>query len=674
MNKHTNHIITLLFWTILLLCSEVVCAQFEETNEVVQLQLLLEEMNSEEEESTKDVQHLLDELMPLLEHKIPINTATLADLESLFFLTPMQQKALLTYRQQYGDILSPYELPAVEGFDLHAAKLTALFLSFSLPNRNKRIYNKQELILRSSGLWQQQAGYAAGKFEGNAMRQYLRYRGNVQQLELGFTAEKDPGETSFRGENPYHFDYQSAFAMLRLKHVQSKIIVGDYLVQWGQGLTMWQGFSIGKSSDVVQIARLNEGIKPYGSTEENNFMRGAAGQVRLGKHWELMGFFSYKKIDANIDTVDNWRIIRSLPKSGLHRTASEINNKNAVQIVGAGAKLNYRWQALKLGLAYQQTILSLPIKLDEQIYKKYLFQGDRQQTISLTYQYNFNRMFLFGESASDGLGIATIHGLQLLPANSFSLSIQHRLIRKTYHALFASAQIESSRVNDEQGWYLGVKFSPIAYLTLNAYADFFQFSWAKYASVSPGRGREYLLQGSYQINREWELNVRYTYETKPKKITTEKFLFDKEQQRQSCRLQLNAELSKHIALRSKIEGVKHEHQSTSVGIYLAQDLGYTSEKENFKLWFRLAYFNTDDYNSRIYAYENGLRYQFDIPSFYGEGFRSYLKASYKIKRRWLFECKLGTAFYPHVESIGSGLGKIEGNQRSEWKLQVKYAI
>lgn len=643
------------------------------TNELNQLQLLLEDLSSDEE--TQDIQQLIDELTPLLERKIHINTATPLQLEPLFFLSPLQQAALMSYRERYGEILSPYELPLVDGFDLATAQLAALFLDFSPDDGTaRRIYNRHELMARSSNLVQQQAGYRSGKFEGDAHRLYLRYRGNVQRLEFGFTGEKDPGEAFARGANPQGFDYNSGFALWTLKSGKSKIIIGDYTVQWGQGLAMWQGFSAGKSSDATQIARLNEGIKPYSSTDENNFMRGVAAQIRLGKHWELMPFYSFKSLDANIDTVSVFIVATSMQSSGLHRTASEIADKHSLQSISTGAKLNYRAGALKAGLSFHRSLFSLPIHPPDQAYNKYLFHGDTQQIIAASYQYNFNHLFLFGETSFDWAGLATLHGMQWQPLSLLSLAVQQRAISKNYNAAYASAQTESSRVNDEHGLFIGAKYSPLAKLTLDAYADFFRFDWVKYSTAAPGGGQEYKLQAEYQLSPFWQLNARYFYEVKSQKITADNIAHNADRRRQSLRLQLQGELNQHLKLRTRMEQNNYSLSEKTSGYLVAQDVGFFSTNENFKSWFRLAYFHTDDYNSRVYAYENDLRYQFYIPSFYGEGIRSYITLNYRIHRRWQFELKYSETIYFNQESIGSGTTQIEGNRRSEWKAQVRWKI
>lgn len=637
------------------------------------LLLLLEEMMTHNE--SNDIQQLLDELSPLLKQPIPINEENPPNLKPLFFLSPLQQNALLNYRERYGHILSPYELALIDGFDEYTAKLTALFLNFNTSEHKSyppRL--RQEFAVRTSSLLEQQAGYASGKFEGNRCRLYLRYRGNYHNASWGFTGEKDPGESFFRASNAQGFDYQSAFVQLKLKKIDANIILGDYIIQWGQGLSIWQGFSTGKSSDSQQIARFNEGIKPYSSTNENNFMRGLATQYNLSKNWTFMAYLSYNKVDAHIDTLNHKPYITTLQNSGLHRTSSEIQNEQQASIWSAGTKLNYKVNNLKVGLAYHNIFFGMPVLPTNQIYNNYLFSGSKQHQLSLNYQYNFNKIFLFGETSSNGEACATLNGLLIQPASLVSLSFQQRIISKMYNALYASAQTESTRVNDEHGYYIGMHASPLAQLDINAYADFFRFNWIKYTTASPSNGKEYLLQASYQLNRNCELSTRYTYENKAQKVSSTHLNYNLDQIRQAIRWQIQVQASKQLVLRSRFEFCSYELQQKSKGILIAQDIGQTSRKEKFSSWFRVAYFHTDDYNSRIYAYENDLSNQFSTPAFYNKGFRSYFKLNYHISPNCKFEVKLSNTKHLYRSSIGSGLHEIAGNNQNELKLQLEYFI
>ena len=61
---------------------------------------------------------------------------------------------------------------------------------------------------------------------------------------VGFTLENDPGESYFTRYQENGFDFLSVTFHVtpRNKHWLQKIIIGDYKLQWGQGLVAWQRF------------------------------------------------------------------------------------------------------------------------------------------------------------------------------------------------------------------------------------------------------------------------------------------------------------------------------------------------------------------------------------------------------------------------------------------------
>jgi len=96
---------------------------------------------------------------------------------------------------------------------------------------------------------------------------------------------------------------------------------------------------------------------------------------------------------------------------------------------------------------------------------------------------------------------------------------------------------------------------------------------------------------------------------------------------------------------------------------------------------RLQYFETNGYNSRIYAYERDLLYSASIPAFFDKGLRYYLTA--KIDCSQFFKVlqypgnskiqaglKWSQTIYSRESSIGSGLDEISGKKKSEFRLQI----
>ena len=109
---------------------------------------------------------------------------------------------------------------------------------------------------------------------------------------------------------------------------------------------------------------------------------------------------------------------------------------------------------------------------------------------------------------------------------------------------------------------------------------------------------------------------------------------------------------------------------TSYLIY--QDILYNPETCPYSFAFRYALF--DSPNGAIYAYENDVVNSFSIGSFYHKGMRIYLLG--KVKLRWglAINAKIGCTIYSDVNEIGSGLEKIEGNVKTDGKLQLVWKL
>jgi len=101
-----------------------------------------------------------------------------------------------------------------------------------------------------------------------------------------------------------------------------------------------------------------------------------------------------------------------------------------------------------------------------------------------------------------------------------------------------------------------------------------------------------------------------------------------------------------------------------------QDIGYRSRHFPLRFDIRYAVFDTDDYHSRIYAYEDDLLYRFSVPPYYSRGYRTYLNVKYSWENMdfWL---KLARTTYLDKEEIGSGLQLIDGNHKSSLYFQMR---
>lgn len=87
---------------------------------------------------------------------------------------------------------------------------------------------------------------------------------------------------------------------------------------------------------------------------------------------------------------------------------------------------------------------------------------------------------------------------------------------------------------------------------------------------------------------------------------------------------------------------------------------------------RFALFDTDTYEERLYAYESDVLYAFSIPSYYYKGSRFYLMGKYSIGRRIDIWLRYAITHYANKQVIGSGLDEIQGNNKSEIKVQLRF--
>ena len=88
----------------------------------------------------------------------------------------------------------------------------------------------------------------------------------------------------------------------------------------------------------------------------------------------------------------------------------------------------------------------------------------------------------------------------------------------------------------------------------------------------------------------------------------------------------------------------------------------------------LGYFDTDDYDSRVYAYERGMRYSQSFPSYYGNGMRCAVLAETKFSKKFSLTAKIGTTKYFDRDKVGSSYQEIDSSVVTDLEIQLKVKI
>lgn len=680
MKRQLTH--TILF--ILLLTPIFLSAQEKDASR--NLEAIIESIVENLEEET-DATVIVEDLEGLAESPLNINTATAKDLSRLHMLDDIQIQKLIDYRKTFGTVYSIYELNTIDGFTPALLSKIEPFIWFGpIEEEPQQVsetlkHGRHQLLFRELSTIQKPKGYFAKEdgtipYEGNRGRYYTRYRFQSGDLiSAGITAEKDPGEAFFSGSNKGGFDFYSSHLSLKINDVIQNVTIGDFMVRSGLGLILWQGYSTGKSVYTLDILKTNQGIRPFTSTDENLFFRGAATTLLFG-NGKLELFYSQKHSDANLafsNSVGNY--FTSLQTSGYHRTENEINDKNSVKQTNAGAVLTWSFTNLKIGTTILRQHFEIPFIRSDQLYNRFRFSGTENVTGGFNYLYSKGKYQIFGEAAmSKSKGKAMLQGIVAHMNDQISFSALYRHFDKNYHSLWANSFAEGSTANNESGLYFGTRIIPVKFVTLSAYSDFYHSEWINFTTAGPSSGHDIFVQTDVVPSSRVQFYIRYKNEEKDQKSIEGERYVNMPETTQKTRFHFQYKPSETVTLKTRFEHSLFKQTKKENGFMVFQDAQFAPVNLPVNLSVRLAWFNTPSYNTRIYAYENDLLYTFSIPAYYGKGFRIYLNLKYKISEKLDAWMKVGNTCWNDRETIGSGYDQISGNQKTEVKFQIRLKI
>ncbi|MEQ9423463.1 MAG: helix-hairpin-helix domain-containing protein [Cyclobacteriaceae bacterium] len=642
---------------------------------------------------------LYESLLLLYTNPINLNSATRDDLISLYALEPIQIENFFDYKESNGPLLSIYELQAVPGFDVTTIQKILPFVSLEeRPSDTRSLWQriKEEennyLLYRMERTLEKQKGYSEPelnssgepetRYNGGRNKHYLRYRvSRSKDFSFGFTMEKDAGEQfQFdKSSNTYGVDFLSFHAMLENKGRLKSIVIGDYQLQFGQGLLLGAGFNPGKGSETITtIRRSSTGVRAYSSVLETGFYRGIAATYNLNSI-DITGFYSNHLQDANIRNDSTFtefdEFVSSIQGSGFHRTDSEIRNKDQVREQAVGVNVTYRSpnRQFQSGITFMNTAYDVALFKTPNTYNQFEFQGRSNYNVGLFGNYVWQNLNFFGETAiSKSGGIGSVGGVVASLSSQLSMSVVLRNYQKDFHSFYGNAFGEGSRNINERGIYWGLKFAPIRRIIVTAYYDYFRFPWLRFGVEGPSEGNEYLIRATYKPTRKLVLYGQLRKETKERNLLSEGNLqLLAEGVKYNYLLNLDYDATKVFSMKSRLQWSSFEFDSELTrGFAIIQDFNFDFGK--IRLSTRFALFDTDDFDNRQFAYEKDVLYAFSIPAYNGVGIRNYFLIQYKPTRKITVWARLARSVRNDVDTFGSGLNEINADHRTDLKLQVRF--
>lgn len=583
-----------------------------------------------DETDPEAVSTFIERLHELAENPVRLNTGDETEISRLFFLSDFQIKSIAGHIKSTGNILSIYEIASIPGLDRRTAEIMKPFIilenTYTLINSNNKIKNR---ILINLAI---KPGEHENSYLGSHCKALVRYKIDAGQFSAGFTAEKDPGEKIVSGTPPVP-DFLSGYVSFTGNRLVRKVIAGDYSAKFGQGTTINTGIHTGLPLTATGYFPSRNDIKPYTSADENNFFRGIATEMAIRKTTITM-FFSHNRIDATLVSSGDSTLnsINSIYKSGLHNTASLIQKKDNVSETFYGLNLTMNLKSVTLGINWSESMFSLPFTINiTDPADLYDFNGNKRNMLSVYYTSCIGRSLLFGEFSTDyNTRYAMVQGFTLRASGRLTINCLYRNYSPGFGGLHSRGPGNSSSGGNEEGILGNFTFETARHLFISGGYDFCRYPWLKYRTNFPSTANKYEVKIKY-IPAD-NLNIELSYNNRISVTDERRYRGIAGVQTSSAGILktiVRYSVNDKLSLNCRIDH-KYVRQSGSKGLLMSQDLTYRFTTIPITLWVRYCIFNTDNWDSRLYIYENDLLYSFSIPSFAGKGSRKYIMAKWEL--------------------------------------------
>lgn len=580
--------------------------------------------------------------------QIDLNGQDLSVLQTSGLMTQVQVAALQQHRNRFGRLLAPEELQVIPGFEAEQVRIIrpyvycgepALDDGYRLPALISSA--RQELLVRHRRVLQDREGFGGdGRYPfyaGDPNQVFLRYRCHSGQLlSAGVTLEKDAGEQWLDRNNGGRVDFFSWHLFLRPHRLLKLVAVGDYQVQFGQGLVAWRGLSLGKGAEISAACRLPAGITPYSAAAESGFYRGLA--VSLGRNaWQTDLWLSYNRLDASLfrsDSVSGSLLVGSISETGLHRTFSESLRRAALGSFVAGAHLQWKKENLIVESTTVAQQLEHALWPGVDVYERFDASGRSFLHTGLACRYLQDNVNFYGETAIGREGLPSIcGGLVMIPHPGWALNMHFRHFPAGYRSLQADAFREGSRTSNESGWLSGITWQPVRVIRFFAANDRYRFSWLRYTTSAPAIGNDWLFQCTYTPNRTTSCYVRLRTEARPVDVDGERTAQVRTTEKINIRFNMEWSFKRSWEWQARVEWTRHRLESgEGRGALFFQEIRCKPMGKPWSFAVRMTIFNTDSYDERIYTYEQDMAGAFSLPAMAGVGNRAYVLFRYRIAK------------------------------------------
>ncbi len=536
-----------------------------------------------------DYEELQEDLSDLAAHPLNLNAARAEDLERLRFLNDTQIDAILLYVYQHPmqDVAELQLIPCLQDYDIRNLRAFVYVAPVEGSNRLNPHevfrYAKHEITARIDAR-------NAENYEGDPIFVQTRYKFNYRnRVQFGLNLRRPAGGQAA------DLEYGGYVQLNDIGFVRT-VVAGNYQASFGQGLVLADAFHTGKSAYVLNAGNRTEGLRKYSGVDGSG-LHGAGTTL------------AWKTGNVHI----GWSALYSLQKT-----------RDSVRHHILGTNITIRYRRLKIGVTAVENLYSDSVYPYRNMrYNAHYFRGRRQAVLGVNFRYNYGLFDVFGEVAAAqnrhwGAGVEI--GSRVTPVQGVGLLLLYRYYSPWFDNTLGYAFSETSRLNDENGAYIGIEITRLRHWRWSVYGDVFRFAGVKYGiPYAPSLGYDAMAETAYMPNDQWNMNLRLRAREKAKRGTY------------SVRYQFNwSDSGWRLRTQADANMVCDSVRAFSWGVSIYQDVQYTFAALPLTIQVRLQGFDVRNWNNRIYNYENDVLYGYSVPAVYGRGGRAYINLRWQI--------------------------------------------
>jgi hypothetical protein len=625
----------------------------------------------------------------LYKSPVDVNLLDEKELQTQLFVNPIQAHSLIQYRSGVGYIQNLHELQGIPGWDNGLVKLLFPFIVVGNHQKLEEKVNEiltrgnQTLQIRAQRFVQEKKGFlkdttGVSPFGGSKWGRVFRYGySDGKTLKFGFQGELDAGEKWHWKKEQLGMDFYGAyFSITPQKSWLKKMVLGNFTVNLGQGLMLWQTYGAYKGNDVLMIKNQNKGIEPYRSVGEGVGFKGMGFEASKG-NLQLTFFISQKKEDAKLEISDSseWIVGYRPLLTGLHRTTDEMETRNKIQKKALGYALTLAQKKYSLSVNHVVTAVNfLPIR-SEKWYDKFDRFSKWQNNIGIDFTINLGGNHFFGETMVDqngakGIWVGIIGSL----SKEISISGFYRKLDRGLYSISGSVPTEYGGNKNEDGFFIGIKMTTKR-AAIDGYIDLFRSRWLRYGIHAPSNGTEWLFCGNFKSSDRTELQIRVKNENKPQRD------YDWAEpgikpwinnRKTSIRFGFTSELNEKSTIKLRVEMVRNIIEKSNKhdqGQIVSFEMKHLCFKKKLKLNAWVCYSEVSNADVSLFVFEpDPVSGSTELISYYYNGLRWGLSSVIKIHKMLKISLKFAESLFQDRRFQGAGLDQIVGKKKSELGL------